>query len=143
MFDESTTYAVKAFLNTAYMSPKHFPGEGYGLIADENTNEPGKNFIRKAHPKWAIIVPIRARGMVLAKDTLFLGGCKDIISKDDSTAVYEGRGEAMLWAISASKGRKIAEYKIDAGPVNDGLSAAQGKLFISATDGTILCMGPK
>ncbi len=140
VFDESTTYAIKAFMHKTFMSPKHIPGQGYGLIADANDNEPGRNFSRMAPPRWKALVPIRARGLMLAGDTLFLAGCRDVIPKDDPAAAYEGRGESLLWAVSAADGTMIAEYELDAPPVNDGISAAGGKLFISSTGGTVTCL---
>ena len=30
VFDESTTYAIKAFMPKSFMSPRHIPGQGYG-----------------------------------------------------------------------------------------------------------------
>jgi outer membrane protein assembly factor BamB len=140
VFDESTTYAIKAFMHKDFMSPKHIPGQGYGLIADANDNEPGPNFARRSPPKWKTIVPIRARGLLLADDTLFLAGCRDVISADDPTATYDGRGEALLWAVSTVDGERLAEHALDAPPVNDGMSAARGKLYISATDGKVTCL---
>jgi outer membrane protein assembly factor BamB len=139
VFDKSTTYAIKAFVHKSFMSPKHVPGQGYGLIADANDNEPGKNFGRMAPPKWKVLVPVRARGLLLAGGTLLLAGCRDVIAEDDPAAAYEGRGEALLWVVSAVDGKKIAEYGLDAPPVNDGMSAAMGRLFISSTDGAVTC----
>ena len=139
VFDKATTYAIKAFMHKSFMSPKHVSGQGYGLIADASDNEPGKNFSRLAPPKWKVIVPIRARGLMLANDMLFLAGCRDVVRKDDPAAAYEGRGEALLWVVSAVDGKRIAEYVLDAPPVNDGMSAARGKLYISSTDGTVTC----
>ncbi|NQU26646.1 MAG: PQQ-binding-like beta-propeller repeat protein [Candidatus Nealsonbacteria bacterium] len=140
VFDESTTYSIKAFLHKTHMSPMHVPGEGYGLIADANDNEPGRNFARMAPPRWKALVPIRARGLVLADDTLFLAGCRDVIAEDDPTAAYEGRGPSLLWAVSAADGTMIEEYELDAPPVGDGMSAAGGKLYISSTEGTVTCL---
>jgi outer membrane protein assembly factor BamB len=139
VFDNSTTYAIKAFMHRNFMSPKHVPGRGYGLIADANDNEPGKNFGRTAPPKWKALVPIRARGLTLADDILFLAGCRDVIPEGDPAASYEGREQALLWAVSAADGEKIAELELDAPPVNDGMSATQGRLYISGTDGTVAC----
>jgi len=141
VFDESTTYAIKAFMHKTFMSPKHIPGRGYGLIADANDNEPGRNFSRKGPPKWKVLVPIRARGLVLADDTLFLAGCRDMIPEDDPAAAYEGRGETLLWAVSTADGSKLAEYKLKAPPVFDGLVAAGGKLYMTTTDGKVICTG--
>ena len=143
VFDESMTYAIKAFMRKTHMSPRHVPGQGYGLIADANDNEPGRNFSRKAPPKWKTLVPIRARGLLLANGTLFLAGCRDVIPKDDPAAAYEGRGSALLWAVSAVNGKKVAESGLAAPPVNDGLSAAHGRLYVSATDGTVTCFAAR
>jgi outer membrane protein assembly factor BamB len=139
VFDESTTYAIKAFGHKGGMSPRHIPGQGYSLIADANDNEPGKNFARSAPPQWNTLVPLRARGLLLAGETLFLAGCRDVLSEDDPTAAYDGRAEALLRVVAAADGKKLAEIKLNAPPVNDGMSAAGGKLFISSTDGSVTC----
>jgi outer membrane protein assembly factor BamB len=143
VFDESTTYAIKAFGHKGGMSPRHIPGRGYRLIADANDNEPGKNFARSAPPQWTTLVPVRARGLLLASRTLFLAGCRDVITEGDPTAAYEGRAEAVLWAVSAADGTKLAELKLDASPVFDGISAANGKLFVSLETGEIECFAEK
>ena len=85
-------------------------------------------------------MPIRARGLLLTGDTLFLAGCRDVIAEDDPTAAYEGRGEALLWAVGAADGKKIAEVKLAASPVNDGISAAGRRLYVSDTDGSVTCL---
>ena len=79
-------------------------------------------------------------GLLLAGDTLFLGGCRDVVPEDDPAAAYEGRAESALWDVSAANGERIVEWELDAPPVNDGISAAQGRLYISSTDGTVLCL---
>ena len=45
--------------------------------------------------------------------------------------------------VSANTGRKLSEHKIDAIPVWDGMIAANERLYISANDGTVLCMGER
>jgi hypothetical protein len=45
----------------------------------------------------------------------------------------------MLWAVSASSGEKLAEYKLDAAPVWDSLAVAQGRLYIATQDGSLHC----
>jgi len=42
--------------------------------------------------------------------------------------------------INKTNGRKIAEYKLDASPIFDGLIAANGNLYISTKLGTVVCM---
>jgi len=46
---------------------------------------------------------------------------------------------ALLWVVCADDGKRLAEYKLDALPVWDGLAVANGKLFISLKDGTVVC----
>jgi hypothetical protein len=38
-------------------------------------------------------------------------------------------------------GQTLAEHTLEAPPVFDGLIAAAGRLFMSTTDGRILCLG--
>ena len=45
----------------------------------------------------------------------------------------------MLWAVDATTGEKRAEYKLDALPAFDGMSAVQGKLFLALENGKVLC----
>jgi hypothetical protein len=80
--------------------------------------------------------------MVLADKTLFVAGPKNPLSAKDSIAVWEGRDGELLWAVSASNGKRLAEYQFDALPVFDGLIATSGRLFYSATDGRVVCMRP-
>jgi hypothetical protein len=56
-------------------------------------------------------------------------------------AALEGKNGAMLWAVSASDGRRLAQQPLDAPPVFDGLAAADGKLFLVTVDGKVVCFG--
>jgi hypothetical protein len=49
----------------------------------------------------------------------------------------------VLRVYSAPDGKMLTEQKLEAPPVLDGLIAARGKLYMSATDGTILCFGTR
>lgn len=51
-----------------------------------------------------------------------------------------GKG-GLLWLASARDGRKLAELKLQAPPVWDGMAAAGGRLYVSCTDGRLLCLG--
>jgi len=105
---------------------------------------------------WRTVdTPLLARAMVGAGDTLFLAGPPDVL---DETQLYghllkpevikqcqqqqdavDGRDGAILWAVSAKDGTKLSEQKIDSLPVFDGLIAANKKLFLSTTDGKVIC----
>ncbi len=94
---------------------------------------------------WSVPGDIQVRGMLVAgEDTekrLFVVGAKGdwVISRD----AYEGREGCVLRVISVKDGSIIAEQSLPHLPVFDGLSASDGKLFVSFTDGCILCLGQR
>ena len=81
--------------------------------------------------------------MVLAGDVLFVAGTPATFPPNHSAAKYEaaheGRLGGVLWAASATDGRKLAAYKLDAAPCWDGLAAAEGRLYLSTRDGCVIC----
>jgi len=154
VFDESTTYGLHVFRRRARLTPTFTPGEGYELFADANDNEPvlapgsinrekGPGFSRAAPPKWSKQVPVRAYGMVLAGEKLFLAGPPDVMPEKDPYASFDGRLGAKLWAVKAADGEKLAEHPLKTLPVFDGLIAAGGRLYMSATDGSVRCLAAK
>ncbi len=150
---EEKTYAVQSYPSRNLQSPLFTPGkDGYLLFADDNENEPvipdytrgvpkGIGFTRQEPPVWFHWVPVRIRGMVLATDRLFVAGPPDVVAPDDPMAAFEGRKGAVLQTYSATDGKKLAEHKLDAPPVFDGLIAAAGRLFLCTTDGHVICFG--
>ena len=147
------TYAVQAYPNRNLQSPLFTPGEkGYLLFADANDNEPvlsdetrettkGWGFTRKKPPQWHQWVPVRIRAMVLAANHLFVAGPPDVVDPDDPMAAFDGRKGAVLRVHSAADGLVLAEHQLEAPPVFDGLIAAGGRLYLSMTNGRLLCMG--
>jgi hypothetical protein len=95
--------------------------------------------------------------MVLANDTLFIAGPPDLVDEeqvfrrlgdaglraklDEQAAALDGSKGALLWAVSASDGTKLAEYSMESLPVFDGMATANGSLYMSTTDGRVVCMG--
>ncbi|MCK5270375.1 MAG: hypothetical protein KAJ46_06305, partial [Sedimentisphaerales bacterium] len=53
-----------------------------------------------------------------------------------------GRKGALLWAVSASDGKKLNEYKLGALPVWDGMATAYGRLYLSLKNGRVQCFAP-
>lgn len=96
--------------------------------------------------RWSESVGLWVRAMVLADKTLFLAGPPVptyIGIADQKTVVeaFEGKKGAVLYAVSAEDGKKLAEYDIESLPVYDGMIAANGRLYISTQDGRLICMG--
>jgi len=106
--------------------------------------------------RWSKEVPLHVRAMVLAGETLFVAGPPDVLDEEEAAkrpthpavraklieqdAALEGRKGMLLLAVSAADGEKLAEYKFEGTPVFDGLAAAAGRLYLSTTDGKVLCL---
>ncbi len=107
-------------------------------------------------PTWAQDVPLLARAMALAGGTIFVAGPPDLVEEEASlktfadpgtqaklaeqAAALEGKRGAILLAVSAADGKKLAEIKMDSVPVHDGLIAAGGRLFCASIDGKVICL---
>ena len=61
----------------------------------------------------------------------------------EQSAALEGKKGALLRAISAEDGTRLAEYELDCPPVWDGMAAAGGQLYLSTTDGKVMCFAGK
>lgn len=150
VFDDHTTYGLHTFNTKFGRSPYFAPGTtGYELFADANETEPvlpkqtanheRASMIRTGPPKWSVTIPVRARAMVLAGETLFLAGPPDVIDSDDPYGAFEGRKGGRLWAVSTADGARLAEYEMSVPPVFDGMIAADQCLFITDRDGAVSC----
>jgi len=133
VFDADAAYGVKPFPGSARHSRAIFtPGsKGYTLFASER---PG----HKA--RWSSQVPLRVQAMVIAGETLFVAGTPDVVDPDDPWSAIDGKKGGVLWAVSTADGKKLAEYPLDAPPIFDGMAAANGRLYISTTDGNVVCL---
>ena len=92
-------------------------------------------------------------------ETLFVAGPADVVDEHKTlekfeaaetqkllarqSAVIAGSEGALLWAVSAADGRKLAERKLEAIPVFDGMIAAGNHVFCATSDGGIIALGSK
>jgi len=113
----------------------------------------------KVEYDWTADVPMFARAMVLAGETLFLAGPGDLIDEPqifrqigspqnipklaEQTASLEGTKGATLLAFSATEGKELARINLDSPPIFDGMAAANGGIYISTVDGKVVCMTGK
>lgn len=134
VFDDAMTYSVRVHPNIGKFSQSFVPGQkGYQVFADHN-----ESFANK----WNIFAPIRVEAMVAAGGSaLYMAGSPDAVDKTDPWGAIEGRQGGLLWAVSTDTGRKLAEWTTDSPPVFDGLIAANGRLFMSLMNGTVVCLG--
>jgi outer membrane protein assembly factor BamB len=100
-------------------------------------------------------LPLLANAMTLAGERLFLAGPPDLADETEMLGYLPGdddqinrqlkaQNEAwlghrggILWVISAEDGRALAEYKLASYPVFDGMSTADGALYLSLIDGSL------
>jgi len=87
--------------------------------------------------RWSERAEVEARAMLLAGDTLFAAG--PLGETHHSLDAFEGKEGIRLRAISTTDGAKLAECRLDAFPVHDGLAAAGGKLYLATKDGKLTC----
>jgi outer membrane protein assembly factor BamB len=108
-------------------------------------------------PKWTKDVPIYVRGMVLSGFRLFVVGPPDIIDEEatfkqlsesdpevqdllaEQDAVLEGTKGGKLLVVNTDTGEVDYELDLTELPTWDGLAGANGKLYLTTLDGTVLC----
>ena len=118
-------------------------GEVRALNSEAFGLDKGIGYTRAAPPLWTLWLPIRVRAMVKTRDALFAAGSPDVLDPSDPLVAFEGRAGGTLVAVSAENGSKLSETKLDSPPVFDGMSAAEGRLFVALRNGTLLCLaGP-
>ena len=100
---------------------------------------------------------MHVRAMVLASDTLFIAGPPNVAPEGPperfsrknrltpaqaqaALDAWEGRSGALLWAVAADDGERLAEHRLDSPPVFDGMAAAGGRLYLSTMDGKVVCL---
>uniref|UniRef100_UPI003561D9C6 hypothetical protein n=1 Tax=Stieleria sp. TaxID=2795976 RepID=UPI003561D9C6 len=123
---------------------------------NNSTVKPGDSLVK---PKWAKDVPVYVRGMVLAGNKLFIVGPPDTINEeetfqklsesdpevqallDDQDAALMGKDGSSLLAVNIDTGEIENEIKLDTLPAWDGLAGANGSLFLSTLDGSVMCFG--
>jgi outer membrane protein assembly factor BamB len=108
---------------------------------------------------WKQDIPLLVRAMVKTADTIFVAGPPDVIDEEKTfarimsrdpriaeklaeqdAALVGGQG-GVLQAISAKDGSTLGEYQLDWLPSWDGMAAARNRLYVSTTDGRVICLG--
>jgi len=115
-----------------------------GAYSDEHRRggrgkEKGTGYIREKPCRWQKMVPLRVRAMLAAGDHLLCAGLPDVVDSDDPTAALKGKKGAQLQAFSKETGELLFTRELSSPPVFDGLSAAQGRLYLATADGKLLC----
>ncbi len=115
-----------------------------------------KQKVQQIEHGWERSIPLLVKAMVKADNTLFIAGPPDLVDEEEvliklndkgtvenlkkQQSALKGQMGSFLWAVSTADGETLAEYKMESMPVWDGMAAATGSLYISTTDGQVLCM---
>ncbi len=94
---------------------------------------------------------IMVRAMVLAGDKLVLAGPPSLkpyksnplrfVKESEALATFRGEKGVHLEVRSGADGSVQAEFELESMPVFDGMSAADGRLFLSLKNGRVVCYG--
>lgn len=150
--DDVSVYGIRAYQRPGDVNAHFKPGTaGYLLFAHDRRQPKVDGAAKQGSQKkprrgktplidrWSVRIPVRAQAMVLAGDVLFAAGTPDEVDPEEPWAAYDGRRGGMMWAVSAEDGSRLAEYRLDAPPVYDGVAAANRRLFVSTVDGKLTC----
>jgi outer membrane protein assembly factor BamB len=127
----------------AWLPQSHIPRDGNPDLDNVSWGfgkDKGIGYTRAKKPAWAKWMPVRIRAMVKAGDILFVAGAPDIFDSKDPYAAFEARKGAKLLAVSASDGKELSQISLEYPPVFDGMITANGCLFASLRDGSVVCM---
>ena len=134
VYDDTRAYCLRMFDSLQGLDPKVYftPGKkGYLLYAsDRSTNKQA----------WNRRIPIRGRALAVTNNQLCVAGAPDIVKPSDPLAAFEGRLGGILRRVHKSNGQMIAEHTLSAPPVFHGIAAANGRLFLSLEDGSVVCL---
>jgi len=89
---------------------------------------------RKRQVKWTAQLPFVARSIVLTRDALLVAGGKS------PTESAEDHGPGTFWIASRRDGSRKATCVLPAPPVLDGMAFARSGVFLSAIDGSVVCL---
>ena len=80
--------------------------------------------------RWSVQHRLLATAALVAGDVHFCAGRQ-----------VGDEGAGLLVAVATANGRRLGEWPIPGVPVTDGMAATEGRLFASATDGSVVCLG--
>ncbi len=149
--DKNNLYGVNIYSKNSFKSSSHVnfhPGrQGIKLFAANiippasgrylPRNKAGRGRVG-AH-LWTSTIPIKAKSLLVGSDSLYLAGVRDRVHKEDPWAHYDGRMGGLITIYSKKDGNLKKRIELASPPVFDGLASADGKLFVSCKDGSVLC----
>jgi len=105
---------------------------------------------QKFERQWEEPCDIQVFAMLLAKNRLYVLGVRDVLDElnrgnlfKDNTEQDEhmlGKHGSVLAIVDPATGEVAKRYEFDFFPSFDGMSAAEGKIYIACQDGTVVCL---
>lgn len=160
VFDEDTVYGYGRLASQYRWST---PLEYTLFAADKNakvitespqggaTKKPRRRGgVQKFERQWEEPCDIQVVAMLLAKNHLYVIGARDVLDElvrsnltKDNTEQDEhmlGKHGSVLAVVDPDSGEIVNRREFDFFPVFDGMSAADGMIYIACQDGTIVCL---
>ena len=124
-------------------------GYGRSKVAAGATGHQADDYHLYKHRGWSHKNSVIARALVKAGDKLVVAGPPDLRKKSKNMLAYDNEAEALasftgekgvkMCIVNASDGAILSETVLDAMPAFDGLSAANGQVFIALKNGDVQC----
>jgi len=108
----------------------------WSKVKDPNTEFGGEIVAWEAGKEtWKLDVPrtFQPEALCLAGRTLLAAGPTDRFRRTPG---------GKLWALSTEDGKLLEEHLLDSPPAADGLAVADGRLYLTTSDGHVACYGP-
>ncbi len=107
---------------------------------------------RKVPPLWANTDSLIVRAMAMGGERIALAGPVDLgkrtedavlafTNEPEALAAFEGKKGIFLQIVNAADGKTLSQISLPAMPTFDGMSTANGNLYLSLKDGTVTCFG--
>ena len=93
--------------------------------------------------RWEERVGIRIRAMVQTPDRICVAGPPDVVDPKDPLAAFEARKGGLLCLFDLETGKEQARYETPSPAVFNGVSAAQGRLYLADEAGNVTCFADR
>lgn len=163
-FDDGSARDFSAYLNNGTLLggkvAKGKFGSGMQFSAraaggqNNSAQKPGDSLVK---PRWTKDLPIFVRAMTLSGDRLFAAGPLDVMDEEETFKqiaardkdvekilqaqddALEGKTSGLLLVVNAESGEILQKIELGALPAWDSMAAANQKLFLTTTDGKLMC----
>ncbi len=155
-FDDGDARDQSGLDHHGQITQAQFPDGKFGkaLRSRVTANQAGGSLVQM---QWKRPVPLFARAMALAGDTLLVAGPRDLQNEEESFKrlaqndpeivkllqqqddCMEGKNGSLLLTVSVKDGGTRQEVQLSHLPIWDGMAVAGNRVFIATADGAVNC----